>query len=165
LAGDDNKPSWLFNLGYADDSFRLFRAPANGVGGNQTFVNVVRVDNAANMSIGNGASAVGFKAYNTVDNITSPTNYERGVFDWTTTSNVLTIGTQAGGTGSGRTMILAPAQLYSAAGVALPTCAAATKGFQTVVSDATAPTYNANYASGGAVVAHVVCNGTNWVTQ
>ena len=63
--------------------------------------------------------------------------------------------------------------MFAAAGPALPACnttavpgyPTGTKGFQAVVSDATAPTYNANYASGGAVVAHVVCNGANWVTQ
>jgi hypothetical protein len=110
-------------------------------------------------------TATGFAVYNTVDNVISPTNYERGVFDWTTNSGVLTIGTQAAGTGSGRPVLLVSAGLFAAAGPALPACAAGIKGAQAVVSDATAPTYNANYASGGAVVAHVVCNGANWVTQ
>ena len=110
-------------------------------------------------------TATGFAVYNTVDNVISPTNYERGVFDWTTNSGVLTIGTQAAGTGSGRPVLLVSAGLFAAAGPALPACAAGIKGAQAVVSDATAPTYNANYTSGGAVVAHVVCNGTNWVTQ
>lgn len=51
-----------------------------------------------------GAVAAGFQVYKTFDNIVAGglTNYERGVFDWTTTSNVLTIGTQKGGTGSTR---------------------------------------------------------------
>jgi hypothetical protein len=111
-------------------------------------------------------AGTGLRIYNTTDSFgISPTNYERGVFDWTTNANQLTIGSQAGGTGSGRQVILVSAGLYSAAGVALPACAAGIKGAQAVVSDATAPTYNANYASGGAVVAHVVCNGANWVTQ
>jgi hypothetical protein len=112
-----------------------------------------------------GNTAGAFWVYNTTDSNFAPTNFERAVFDWTTTANVLTIGSQAGGTGTGRQVILVSAGLYSAAGVALPTCAAGIKGAQAVVSDATAPTYNANYTSGGAVVAHVVCNGTNWVTQ
>jgi hypothetical protein len=49
--------------------------------------------------------ATGFRVYNTTDHVgdgTAPTNYERGVFDWTTTAGTLTIGTQKGGTGSGR---------------------------------------------------------------
>jgi hypothetical protein len=57
------------------------------------------------------------------------------------------------------------AVLKSAAGTALPTCNAATKGAQNVVSDATTPTYLGTYTSGGAVVAAVLCNGTNWVTH
>jgi len=60
--------------------------------------------------------------------------------------------------------ILMPVTIYSAAGTALPSCAAGTKGGMAIVSDATTPTYLATYASGGAVVAPVMCNGTNWVT-
>jgi hypothetical protein len=53
---------------------------------------------------------------------------------------------------------------YSAAGTALPSCAAGNKGQTAIVSDATTPTYLAAYASGGAVVSPVVCNGSGWVT-
>jgi hypothetical protein len=115
----------------------------------------------------NNAVGVGLRIYNSGGalNVALPTNYERGVIDWTTTANTLTIGTQAGGTGSGRPVLLVSAGLFKASGPALPTCAAAFNGAQAVVSDATAPTYNATYTSGGAIVAHVVCNGTNWVTQ
>jgi len=60
--------------------------------------------------------------------------------------------------------ITIPYTIYSAAGTALPSCTSGLKGARTVVSDATGPTYLANYASGGAVVAPVMCNGTNWVT-
>jgi hypothetical protein len=55
--------------------------------------------------------------------------------------------------------------LYSAAGTPLPTCNAGSKGQALTVSDATAPTYNGTYTSGGAIVAPVVCNGTNWLTH
>ena len=58
-----------------------------------------------------------------------------------------------------------PSLLYSAAGTALPTCNSGSKGYQAEVSDATAPTYLGTYTSGGAVVAAVLCNGTNWVTH
>lgn len=44
-------------------------------------------------------SPMSFSAYNTY---TNSSNYERAVFDWKTTSNVLTIGTQALGTGTVR---------------------------------------------------------------
>lgn len=50
-------------------------------------------------------TATGFQVSNTIDVTTgTPTNYERGTFDWTTTTNVLTIGTQKGGTGSTRNL-------------------------------------------------------------
>jgi hypothetical protein len=55
--------------------------------------------------------------------------------------------------------------LYSAAGTALPACAAANKGAIASVSDATAPTYNAAYTSGGTIPAIVLCDGTGWKTR
>ena len=58
-----------------------------------------------------------------------------------------------------------PNLLYSAAGTPLWTCAAASKGAQAVVSDAATPTYNATYASGGAVTVPVICDGANWKTH
>jgi len=44
-----------------------------------------------------------FRVYNT---FTDLSNYERGVIDWTTTANTLTIGAQAAGTGVLRTLVL-----------------------------------------------------------
>jgi hypothetical protein len=44
-----------------------------------------------------------FRVYNT---FTDASNYERGVFDWGTSSNILTIGTQAAGTGTARNLKL-----------------------------------------------------------
>jgi hypothetical protein len=44
-----------------------------------------------------------FRAYNT---FTDASNYERGVFDWTTQSNALTIGTQQAGSGTARSLRL-----------------------------------------------------------
>lgn len=53
-----------------------------------------------------GAHATGLHIYNNSDVTSGPptTSYERGVFDWTTTTNVLTIGTQKGGTGATRNL-------------------------------------------------------------
>jgi hypothetical protein len=49
---------------------------------------------------GNGnAGVTSLTLYNTIDQVT---NYERGVFNWTTSSNVLTIGVQTGGSGTAR---------------------------------------------------------------
>lgn len=45
----------------------------------------------------NGTTAQTFRLYNT---FTDASNYERGVFDWGTTANTLTIGPQAAGTGT-----------------------------------------------------------------
>jgi len=51
----------------------------------------------------NGVNAQTFRVYNTY---TDGSNYERGVFDWTTTANTLTIGTQNAGSGSARNIFI-----------------------------------------------------------
>ena len=57
-------------------------------------------DGAANtIAQRNGTNAQTLRVYNTY---TDASNYERGVFDWGTTANTLTIGTQKAGTGSSR---------------------------------------------------------------
>lgn len=91
----------LANGGYA---FTNSTALTNGlVSGNDV---IMRRDAAGVLALNVGVSAQGFRVYNTADAATAPTNYERGVFDWQTTTNVLTIGTQAGGTGTVRTLAL-----------------------------------------------------------
>jgi hypothetical protein len=50
-----------------------------------------------------GTNAQAFRVYNT---FTDASNYERGVFDWTTQSNALTIGTQQAGSGIARSLRL-----------------------------------------------------------
>jgi hypothetical protein len=50
-----------------------------------------------------GTSAQTFRVYNTY---TDASNYERGVFDWTTNANVLTIGAQQSGTGTARNTVI-----------------------------------------------------------
>lgn len=69
---------------------------------------------------------------------------------------------QASGTAIAGTY--APIIIYSAAGTPLPSCVSGLKGYETVVSDATSPTYLGTYTSGGSVVAPVMCNGTSWIT-
>jgi hypothetical protein len=61
-------------------------------------------DAAATLALRNSTTAQTFRVYNTESS--SLTNYERGVFDWTTSANVLTVGTQQGGTGTARVMRL-----------------------------------------------------------
>lgn len=55
--------------------------------------------------------------------------------------------------------------IYSAAGTPLPTCNSGLSGTSASVSDATSPTYNGTYTSGGAVGVPVYCDGTNWTTH
>lgn len=47
----------------------------------------------------------------------------------------------------------------------LPTCNASSKALLLVVTDATAPTYNAALTGGGAVVVPVLCNGSAWTSH
>jgi hypothetical protein len=63
-------------------------------------------------------SGSGFRIYNTTDQVgtgSGPTNFERAVFDWQTTANTLTIGTQAGGTGTGRSIRIVGGPVVGAA--------------------------------------------------
>jgi hypothetical protein len=84
----------------------LFDGPVYGVGiitaaslgGNQ----VIQVADASDvLAIRNSTTAQTFRVYNTW---TDASNYERGIFSWS--ANVLTIGTQAAGTGTARGLSL-----------------------------------------------------------
>ncbi|MBA0084304.1 MAG: hypothetical protein HRJ53_04845, partial [Acidobacteria bacterium Pan2503] len=75
-------------------------------------INLSRNGAAGVLALTNATSACGFRVYNTSDNLQTPTNYERGVFDFTTTANILTVGTQAGGSGTGRRLELTSAIGY-----------------------------------------------------
>jgi hypothetical protein len=59
-----------------------------------------------------------------------------------------------------------PAQLYSAAGTALPSCSATssqTYHMQACVSDSTGCTSGTTYASGSTTTCALQCNGTGWI--
>src|SRR5262245_33740908 len=58
-------------------------------------------DASAILAQRSSTTAQTFRVYNT---FTDASNYERGVLDWITTSNTLTIGTQKAGTGSARNL-------------------------------------------------------------
>lgn len=61
---------------------------------------ILQRDGAANtLAQRNSTNAQTFRVYNTY---TDASNYERGVFDWSTAANALTIGTQKAGTGATR---------------------------------------------------------------
>jgi hypothetical protein len=55
--------------------------------------------------------------------------------------------------------------IYSAAGVALPSCIANGKWNTAKVSDATSCVNGATYASGGSDTCYVTCNGTSWIVS
>jgi hypothetical protein len=54
---------------------------------------------------------------------------------------------------------------YSAAGTPLPTCNTANRGMLALVSDATSPTYNGAYVSGGNVGALALCWNNAWTMR
>jgi hypothetical protein len=63
---------------------------------------VLTRDAANTLAQVNGTNPNTFRVYNTSSS--SNANYERGVFDWTTTANVLSIGTENAGTGTARNL-------------------------------------------------------------
>jgi hypothetical protein len=80
------------------------QAAGAALGGAALGANVLSVNGTVNiqgqLALQNGANAQSFLVYNTYSS--GGTNYERGIFDWQANANVLTIGTQAGGTGVAR---------------------------------------------------------------
>ena len=85
-------------------AFQLFSGSFN-IGGDGTYQinNDTKLTRDAGNTFAqrNGVNAQTFRLYNT---FTDASNYERGVLDWATTSNVLSIGTQNAGTGTARNM-------------------------------------------------------------
>jgi hypothetical protein len=66
-------------------------------------------DAANTLAQRNGTTAQAFRVYNTY---TDASNYERGVFDWTTNANTLTIGTTNAGTGTARRVRIQSAESF-----------------------------------------------------
>lgn len=129
-------------------SFYIFRSAAGGgnyVGNTQNngaWPGITAGGNAGALDIRNNGNnhAHGLRVYNTYDTSvtigTDPTNYERAVFDWLTTTNTLTIGTQAGGTGvttRAINFVAGSATILSAAAGANPLVTVGTFGGGTVV--------------------------------
>ena len=74
---------------------------------NDTFLQ--RDGAAGALALRNTTNAQSFRVYNT---FIDASNYERAVFDWTTTANTLTIGSQYAGTGTARSLNLVSAASY-----------------------------------------------------
>lgn len=86
----------LSGVPYASLNSSNLNVPALAVGYSGTFL---YGDAANTLAQRNGTAAQAFNVYNT---FTDAANYERGVFDWISNPNILTIGTISAGTGGGR---------------------------------------------------------------
>jgi hypothetical protein len=153
----------ISDLGIAFNSIRQF-GWSSGSASRLTRDLYLSRDAAGILAQSNGTSAQTFRIYNTY---TDASNYERGVFDWQTSSNVLTIGTQNAGTGTARYVkILSATKVvrYDTSTVAgLPSAATAGAGARSFVTDATAPVFGSSVTGGGSVNVPVYSDGTNWV--
>lgn len=74
---------------------------------------ILRRDAAGAISQRNGANAQAFRVANTDD---GAGNFERGIMSWQEATNVLHIGTMAGGTGSGRAVVFRGSPINFAVG-------------------------------------------------
>jgi hypothetical protein len=132
--------------------------------GNVTLHTGTGVEGTYSLGMRTGVNAQTFRVYNTY---TDASNYERGVFDWQTSSNVLTIGTENAGTGTARYVkILSATKVvrYDTSTVAgLPSAATAGAGARSFVTNATAPVFGSSVTGGGSVNVPVYSDGTNWV--
>ena len=125
---------------------------------------IIGRDAAGILALQNGTNAHSLRAYNTWSS--AGANYERGVFDWATASNVLTIGTQAGGTGVARYVRLTSAtkaiQYDTTTVASLPSAATAGAGARAFVTDALTPVFGSAVTGGGAVGVPVYSTGSAW---
>lgn len=104
--GTDAKFQGVSGSAYIDANQITLRTFAAG---NAT---VLAVDAANTLAQRNSTNAQAFNVYNTY---TDSSNYERGVFDWTTSANTLTIGSARAGTGTNRNVRIVSTQDVSIA--------------------------------------------------
>jgi hypothetical protein len=128
------------------------------------FANDVRLvrDAAGILAQVNGTNAQSVRVYNT---FTDVNNYERAIFDWNATVNLLTIGPQAAGTGTVRDFAIvkgANTFFTSATTVVASLPTAGVKGRRHFVTDANATTFQSIVAGGGTNNVPVFDDGTNW---
>lgn len=77
-------------------------APAGSSGTSQNANALTTVVGSNLVEQRNGTNAQTMRVYRTVDSYPTTTNYERALFDWNANSGILTLGTDASGTGLGR---------------------------------------------------------------
>jgi hypothetical protein len=151
----------------AADSGYFFSAVAGGSGLlTNRDIGLMR-DGAGQLAQRERTTPQSFRVYNTADSIGVPTNYECGVFDWTTTANMLTIGAQKGGTGTIRDVsIVKGTDVFftsaSSTVAGLPVASATLFGARRMVTDANAATFNTTAAGGGSNKVPVFCDGAAW---
>jgi hypothetical protein len=143
-------PNGYLGLGVAAVTYTHISGPSSGV-----------------LAVMNGATHQAVHVYNTADvGFTTPINYERGVFDWTVTTNVLTIGSQAGGGGTTvrdvrivkGTNTFFTTETSTVGGLPI----AGIVGRRHFVTDASTNTFATVVASGGTNKVPVYDDGTNW---
>jgi hypothetical protein len=85
------------SLSLKADGTTAFTINHSGVDNSYIYTGDVYFNPLTSMALGQHDTAIDLLSYNTY---TDASNYERGVFEWTTTSNTLTIGAEAAGTGT-----------------------------------------------------------------
>jgi len=121
-------------------------------------------DGAGQLALQYSTNAQSFRVYNTWSS--SGTNYERGIFDWQTTANVLTIGTTNGGTGLARSLVLETGGVTAMTintSQAVAFAAGITTGSTTLQSTSVALTNGAGASAGTLTNAPAVGNPTKWI--
>ncbi len=96
LTGTPNLASYVTLTGVQTLTNKTLTAPSISNGSSSA---TLTADAANVLAQRFGPAAQSFRLYNT---FTDASNYERGVFDWTSTTNTLTIGTARAGTGAAR---------------------------------------------------------------
>ena len=159
-------------------------------GASGTYDAAIWRDSANTLAQRNSTNAQTFRLYNTY---TSSTSFENLQLDWTSTSNVATIGTQVGsGGGTARPLAFSTnaterMRIFTSGGVSIgnttdsgagnlrvngtvktggytvATLPTGVVGTSAYVTDALAPAYGVAVAGGGAVTIPVFYNGTNWI--
>lgn len=120
-----------------------------------------------------GSNPNTFYVYNTTDSDTgAPTNYERAIFDFgVATANVLTIGTQTGGTGQSRHFQITKQTTSGTTGIYFTSAtftttsmpAAGNTGARILITDgSSAATFLSTPAGGGSFKAPLYDDGTVW---
>lgn len=118
------------------------------------------------MALGSGISLVSGDGLKWTNNATNAnTTLDTSIYRQA--AGVVEIGKGAqDATGSILASAYGPGTIYSAAGTAVPACAAGTDGWTVIASDITTVTYRAPYVSGGTNKGRLLCiNGTGWLSD